>query len=148
MPKYKFIYSVSNGAFQMDVFTGLYIIAENYKKAMSAAGRLDRIVTEQYNFQVTYEMLPKPYIAVKCNNIINKQDCKPNVIKYQIQRNFDSSNKLMGLPVFSDDDFEDVSKDDFIEELQNDYGLNFRNSKINISFEIISYQVQCINTQR
>ncbi len=141
MPKYKFVYTVSNGIYQMDVFTGLYIIAKNKKEALNAAERVDMIVSSNYDFQVSFEFIPKPHIDAKCINLINHRNCKPNIIKYQIQTNFKSSKRLMGFPVFSEDDFKNVSQKEFMDVLYNDYFTYMYNNKKHFAFESICYGI-------
>jgi len=121
MPKYKFIYNVSEGIFQMDVFTGMYILADNQTQALKSASRLDTIISDFYNFRVSFELMPQPHISVNCNISRDRRNLNPEILKYHIQNNFDSSKRLLGLPVYTENNFKNVSAVDFLEELQNNY---------------------------
>lgn len=136
MPKYKFIYNVSEGIFHMDVFIGMYILADNQSKALESASRLDEILSNYYKFTTILELMPVPHISVNCIRLNDRYNLKPQILKYQIQQgNFSDS---------FDDDFEDISEQTFLEKLQ-DYFKNCNPNHL-ISFDAISYEVQEVSS--
>lgn len=136
MPKYKFIYNVSEGIFQMDVFTGIYIIADNKEKALDAASRLDDIVSTCYKFTTVFEFRSKPNMSVNCIRLNDGYNLKPQILKYQIQQG--------NSPEFFDDVYVDISENTFLEKLQG-YFSNC-DPKHLISFDAISYEVQEVSS--
>lgn len=50
MRKYKLIYTVCEGNYEMDVFTGYTILASDHREAMQAADRLNTILIEEKSF--------------------------------------------------------------------------------------------------
>lgn len=142
MPKYDFIYTMSNGAFMMEVCTGYYIIAANRTKAMQAAERLDRICSESFDLQCTFELTPIPHISARGSDRVHRLSRKPRAITFKVQRHFDSSSKLLDFPVFSDEDFQSVTEADFIKELIETYSEDMNtHHKTFLSFDCISYGV-------
>jgi hypothetical protein len=140
MPKYRFIYTVSNGIFQMDVFTGMYILAADQPAALKSAARLNKCC----HFKAAFETLPRPHISVNCISPRDGQDLEPEILKYQIQNNFDRARLLLGFPVFSDEDFENMTEKEFLQRFQEDYG-DYLKHKNAVTFETVSCEVQEIN---
>lgn len=142
MPKYDFIYTVCNGAFMMDICTGYCIFAESRKKAMQAAGRLDSILSESFDLRCYFDLKPKPHITVQGTDRIHQKETQPVIINFQVQQNFDSPQKLLGYPVFTDDDFQNLSEADFIKEMIEKCSgyMNFKHRTC-LKFDCISYGV-------
>ena len=148
MTEYDFICTVCNGAFSMNVRTGYRICAANRKRAMQAAKRLDSILSESFDLQCYFELNPTPHITVKGTDRIHQKDRHPALIGFQVQKNFDSPQKLLGYPIFSDDDFKEVTQADFVQELVNTYsGIMKAKDKTRLGFECISYAIEKIKNQ-
>jgi hypothetical protein len=144
MPKYKFIYKVSNGIFQIDVFTGMYILSDSHSQAMESASRLDEIIRSNYDFEVKFELIPQPQIAIICTRLSDNQSTKPKVLNFKIQKN---TKSLPELPVFSEKDFKEVCEDEFLMEIQKTYSQHPKCKNVTaLSFEIDSYGVQEVNS--
>ena len=142
MPKYDFYYVMNEGPFIMEVCTGYTILAENNKMAMKAAERLANILSESFTLRCGFCLNPKPNITVKGIDRKHYSNIQPQIIRLQIQRNFNSPNKLFGYPVFTDDDFQDVTESEFIEGLEKEYSDHMKTTnKVCLEFECISYGV-------
>jgi len=146
MTKYKLIYSVSEGDYAMEVFTGLYILAEDRDKAMNAARRLDEIVSSRCRFSVCFELHPFPHVDVKWEGIKvgfpEKRD-KCCIMSFKICRPQGAHESIMGYPVFTKNDFETVSEAEFINNLQRAYENYFtQENRTYITFEPVSYGVE------
>jgi hypothetical protein len=144
MLKYKFFYKVSNGIFQMDVFTGMYILSDSYSQAVESASRLDEIIRSNYDFKVDFELIPQPQIAIICTRLSDNQSINPKVLNFKIQK---STKPLPELPVFSEEDFKEVCEDEFLIEIQKTYTQHLKSKNVTVlSFEIDSYGVQEVNS--
>lgn len=142
MPKYDLYYVMSEGSFMMEVCTGYTIISENNKMAMKAAEHLANLLSESFILRCGFCLTPKPHLTVQGINQKHYSSIRPQTIRFQIQRNFHSPNKLLGYPVFNDDDFQDVTESKFIEELGKEYSDHLKTTnKACLEFECIGYGV-------
>lgn len=146
MPKYRFIYTVNEGKFQLDVDTGVVVIAQNQTKAMESAERLEQIISDRGNFQVVFKLLPQPHITVKTINPFGGNIKEPSILEYKIQGNLLTDKKFLGLSVYSDDDFFSLPSNIFIENMVREYEAELiSHDRNSISFDTTSYRVQLIN---
>ena len=133
MRKYKLIYTVCDGNYEMDVFTGYTILAFDQKKAMQAAERLNSILIEGKGFdhfevKVHFDKFEKPLIDILAHD--------SSVIKSKIQK-FRILKKNSGKRYSEVDDYEEVTEEVFFKSIRNEY----ETSTDILTFEPISYGV-------
>ncbi|HCA72388.1 MAG TPA: hypothetical protein DEP27_07840 [Ruminococcaceae bacterium] len=137
MRKYKLIYTVCEGNYEMDVFTGYTILASDHREAMQAAGRLNTILIEEKDFnhfkvKLHCNELKKYSIDILVNDL--------PVIKSKIQK-FRFLKKNLKKSCTEIDDYEEVSEKMFLKSIQNEY----ETSTNVLTFEPISYGVDEAN---
>lgn len=146
MAKYKFIYTVNEGDYAMEVFTGVHILAEARDEAMNAARRLDGIISSSCQFSASFELFPLPHVVVQCKTFRGEfPDGKDEscVKSFKISCPQGAHKHIMGYPVFTKADFKIVSETEFLESVKDSYTNYFtRKNRTYITFEPISYGIE------
>ena len=133
MPKYQFIYVASEDNFEVDLFTGHYIIAKNYQDAMKTAANLDEIIIPKTDLQVNFELHPNPHMCIIYNQ--SEMTNKPQIIDYRILK-----PSVYHQLVVCSENYNEISAHEFL-------CIISKRQKTHIPFEFISYGVREIKTR-
>lgn len=110
------MYDMGDGAFNVEVCTGIHIAAKNRKQAMLKVEPYVSL-TSPLDFSCCFEPQPVPHIVVTGFDTFHSVKTYPAIVSYKILRNVDSPKKMFGYPVFSAENFETVSETQFLKEM-------------------------------
>jgi hypothetical protein len=118
---YDLMYDMGNGAFNVEVFTGIQVAAKNREQAIMKAEQFESKLSDSFDLSCCFKPFPTPHLVVTGFDTFHGVKTHPFVIGYKILRSADSPRKMLGFPVFSEEDFEKVSEVQFLKEMSEVY---------------------------
>lgn len=147
MNKFQHVYSVSEGDYQMDIFTGITISADSRETAMKIAETLEGRVKKGWVTAFLYST-PHPHLKFDFNQaniprVLNTSVSYPAVLKCEILCPKGGHEILMGFPIYTMDDFVEISEQEFIRKMAMEYVPYFHcKNRPYVSFETLAYGVE------
>lgn len=138
MPVYKLMYGMADGDFQIDLDTGLRLSALDKKTALHEWNKLEKRCYSDKQLRIVYMRNAKPsFFLTGRKTADNLQDCR--ITKYQVCRPKGEHREINGIPVYTNDDYMNVSEKDFISLIEREYSAYFTQKETDcLDFEIIS----------
>lgn len=140
MPIYKLMYGMADGDFQIDLDTGLRLSAHNDKNALREWDEIEKHCYARKQLRVVYIRGSKPhFILAESGMKIAKDLPDYRITKYQVCKPQGAHREINGIPVYTNDDYMNVSEKDFISLIEREYSAYFVQKKTDcLDFEIIS----------